>query len=90
MSNPLDLAVVEIIEARPSGRGWLGERDGEHFSALRGAKILKIGTLANPDLEGGGLAIDYETVTGKRRRIVFAFNENGMWIVYHGCFKCGT
>jgi hypothetical protein len=36
-----------------------------------------------PSLEGGGLIIDY-TPKGatETKRIVFAFNETGMWMVY--------
>ncbi len=51
---------------------------------LMGAKIIAIGCLASPDaVEGGGLAIDYRKPgSQKLHRIVFEFNELGMWVAY--------
>jgi hypothetical protein len=50
---------------------------------LVGAKILRVGTLSeNPSaIEGGGLVIDYERPDDCTiHRIVFGFNELGMWL----------
>jgi hypothetical protein len=43
-----------------------------------------MGCVAPPDaIEGGGLAIDYCRPGNEiTRRIVFAFNELGMWVVH--------
>ena len=51
---------------------------------LIGAKIVAIGCIAPPDaVEGGGLAIEYCQPGSKTpRRVVFGFNELGMWVVY--------
>ena len=51
---------------------------------LIGAKIVAIGCLASPDaVEGGGLAIDYRKPGSEKvNRIVFGFNELGMWVAY--------
>ena len=51
---------------------------------LIGAKIVAIGCIAPPDaVEGGGLAIDYcQPGSEKPQRVVFAFNELGMWVAY--------
>jgi hypothetical protein len=84
MSNRLDLALLEIVEALPSSRFYpVGGED--ELQRLSGATILRIGSFAeNADLEGGGLAMDYRNGGGETRRIVFAFNENGMWIACDG------
>jgi hypothetical protein len=49
---------------------------------LQGATILDFGFPNEAgDLEGGGLVIDYlPKGMPHRRRLVFAFNENGMWV----------
>jgi hypothetical protein len=51
---------------------------------LTGAEILSFGT-TDMHLEGGGLIIDYQP-KGESipMRIVFSFNELGMWISYDG------
>lgn len=49
---------------------------------LRGAQIVQFGTV-DADLEGGGLAIDYR-LTDKVKRVIFSFNELGMWVSYLG------
>lgn len=69
--------VLPELPARlPSGRG-------EPFpEGLIGATIDRIGTL--PDscgVEGGGLVIDYRNGPSVGR-VVFGFNELGMWLEY--------
>ncbi len=52
---------------------------------LTGARIVRIGGTNDdePKIEGGGLIIDYVPEGGEAvERVVFAFNENGMWVVY--------
>jgi len=76
---------ARIIEALPGPDGPGGEN--ELFERLAGATICHIGMPENLPLEGGGLAIDY-VPSGERGevrcRVIFAFNENGMWLVYNG------
>jgi hypothetical protein len=53
-------------------------------SGLIGAVIASIGTLKDQSaVEGGGLVIDF-IPAGKSEveRVVFAFNEMGMWITW--------
>ena len=46
-----------------------------------GAQIIKIGSAPDRlEIEGGGLVVEYRPVGGKARRVIFAFNENGMWV----------
>ena len=53
--------------------------------AMAGVTIVRIGTTDNADIEGGGFVIDYMPRDGKEtRRVVFAFNENGMWVEWEG------
>jgi hypothetical protein len=49
---------------------------------LIGAKIVFWGTIAEPmAADGGGLVIEFIPEGGTtKKRIVFAFNERGMWI----------
>jgi hypothetical protein len=48
---------------------------------MRGAEIVKIGSVDDDGLEGGGLLIDYiPRGSDCIRRVVFAFNELGLWI----------
>ena len=49
---------------------------------ILGAEIRKFGTVPKElDVEGGGLSIEY-IPTGEKelRRIIFAFNELGLWV----------
>jgi len=80
--TPIDLSSAKIIDRLPdsfdSGRG------DEVPSDLAGATILCVGTV-DADLEGGGLAIEYRPPgSDERRRVVFAFNELGMWVAFSG------
>ena len=67
------------MESLPDALYAVEGEDGV-FCRLRGATIIKIGTTNDVDLEGGGLLIDYiprgDTAI---RRVVFAFNERGLW-----------
>ncbi len=63
--------------------GHYTDRGRDTFRLLCGARIVQIGT---PDddavsIEGGGLVIDFIPEGQQHpRRIVFGFNECGMWI----------
>jgi hypothetical protein len=82
MSVPLDYKGLEIIPALPSGL-HLPEGDEEIFRRLVGCKITGIGSTANADIEGGGLLIDYTLPDSELpQRLVFAFNELGMWTIW--------
>ena len=48
---------------------------------LIGATIVRFGTIPGEKVEGGGLVIDYKPVgSDEAKRIVFGFNELGMWV----------
>lgn len=48
---------------------------------LAGATVLRFGTIPGTRTEGGGLVIDYRPKDRKRaKRVVFGFNELGMWV----------
>lgn len=53
---------------------------------FEGAVIVRLGTIdAGQKVEGGGLVIDYRKPDSNQvRRVVFAFNELGMWLE-HSC-----
>ena len=58
--------------------------------ALIGATIVALGTvpLDGPELEGGGLVIDFIRYGGEEvERIAFEFNEAAMWVVFEGIPK---
>jgi hypothetical protein len=78
----IDLAKVKIL---PRLADRLDPERGDPIpDDLIGAKILAMGCIAPPDaVEGGGLAIDYcKPGNENTRRVVFAFNELGMWVIY--------
>jgi hypothetical protein len=55
---------------------------------LRGAEIMRFGTVDEVDLEGGGLVIDYRTKnSATTKRIVLSFNELGMWVAFRRALK---
>jgi hypothetical protein len=72
----------EIIPDLP----WrYGSPGGPMPKRLAGATIVAIGTSGRQDVDGGGLFLDYiPRGESSVRRIVFAFNEAGMWIEYQG------
>lgn len=52
---------------------------------MRGATIVAIGSISEEGIEGGGLLIDYIPANGAQaRRVVFAFNELGLWLEWEG------
>jgi hypothetical protein len=80
-------ACMTVIEAAPSANHY-PSGDEEAFKRLAGATIVRIGSspdAASPEamLEGGGLFIDYKLPDSTAtHRLVFGFNENGMWLVF--------
>jgi len=80
--SDIDLAKVKIL---PRLADFLDPERGDPIpDDLIGAKIVAMGCVAPQDaIEGGGLAIDYCRPGNEiTRRIVFAFNELGMWVVH--------
>jgi hypothetical protein len=81
----MNYAQLRIVEACPNG--WHAPEGCEDvFRRLAGATILRIGSPdSEPDdgvIEGGGLVIDYRLPSDpKNYRVVFAFNECGMWLI---------
>jgi hypothetical protein len=78
-----DFARLEILPFLPS---FFSHYDDKFPEDLIGATILRIGTLSEEArLEGGGLVIDYQKAgDDKTSRVVFAFNELGMWAAWNG------
>jgi hypothetical protein len=80
----VDYGAMTVVEALPSGYHY--PQGGETIlRGLSGAKIVRIGSPEEDGIEGGGFVIDYcPRASHEERRIVFAFNENGMWIIGEG------
>jgi hypothetical protein len=78
----VDFEKLNVIEGLPLSRSAPQGAEAL-FRRLRGATIVQIGSTDEDGIEGGGLIIDY-IAPGERigRRVVFAFNESGMWIVF--------
>jgi hypothetical protein len=71
----------ELIEKLPSLFGDHGDIPKD----LIGATILRMGTLPGLNVEGGGLVIDYRPRNSQEtNRVVFGFNELGMWVQSQG------
>lgn len=84
LSDDLDIASLTVVRALPLAR-FYPEGAPEIFERLAGACILEIGGAAEGGIEGGGLIIDYVPAgSDAPRRVVFAFNENGMWVESEG------
>jgi len=50
-----------------------------------GATIVRIGSTEEDGIEGGGLIIDYRPADSNAiKRVVFAFNESGLWSEWEG------
>jgi hypothetical protein len=85
MAESQDYRSAEIIESFPRA---LGRREWERDDLLRhmaGAIIIRIGSIEDADLEGGGLVVDYKPRGANGTvRVVFAFNELGLWPVWQG------
>jgi hypothetical protein len=84
MTEKIDLSRVEILPNLPAIFG--PERGHPLPAGLKGSTVLNIGMAASEaDVSGGGLVIDYSRPgSKKKRRVVLAFNELGMWVVYQG------
>jgi hypothetical protein len=53
------------------------------FLKLRGARIVRIGTTMPGVFEGGGLILDYQLPDSSiEYRMIFAFNDQGLWVEY--------
>jgi hypothetical protein len=78
----VDYAGLDVVEALPTSLH--APAGGEDlFRRLRGAIIERIGSTGEAGIEGGGLVIDYRVVGDDiAHRVVFAFNELGMWVVH--------
>jgi hypothetical protein len=52
---------------------------------MAGATIVRIGSVNDAGIEGGGLLVDYIPAGQTQiRRVVFAFNELGLWLEWEG------
>jgi hypothetical protein len=80
MAEIIDFVTAEILPNLPDS---YRPHDGDPLpEGLAGATIVRVGTLPQPHaVEGGGLVIDYRPPQSKTtRRVVFAFNELGLWV----------
>ena len=80
----MDYRECTVVEALPASRHY--PTGGEElFRRLAGATIIRMGGTGADGLEGGGLILDYCSAgSAQARRVVFAFNENAMWIEFEG------
>jgi hypothetical protein len=85
MAEPQGYRSAKIIQSFPRALGRLGGEQDDLLPHMAGATIIRIGSIEDVDLEGGGLVIDYrpQGVSGTLR-VVFAFNELGLWPVWQG------
>lgn len=81
-----DFAKLKVArELPPAGR--YTDRATALFQMLAGARIIECGAPDDDDakIEGGGLIIDFVPAgAAEPRRVVFGFNESGMWVEYDG------
>jgi hypothetical protein len=81
---PAAFAALDIIEALPMG-SYAPQGGEATLRAMAGARIVRIGSTDEGDLEGGGLIIDYLPAGGDGvRRVIFSFNERGLWVEWQG------
>lgn len=67
----------DLLPALPGVFG----RHEDYPSDLDGSRIIRFGTFADSDVEGGGLVIDYVPPDSNQiKRVILAFNDNGMWV----------
>ena len=79
-ADDLEPGHLTIIPALPAG-SHLPEGGEGALRRLAGARLLQIGSPAEDGIEGGGLVIDYVAMgCSTPQRIVFGFNDCGMWI----------
>lgn len=82
--DEIDYSSLFVVPALPSS-AHLPEGGEEIFARLKGAKILAIGGFADYGIEGGGLIVDFmPDGVEDSECVVFAFNENGMWVEFGG------
>jgi hypothetical protein len=86
-----DVKNLEIVETLASIFGRSLDKDEQYAivaNEIIGAKVVGIGTPISPSgdlFEGGGLAIDFvKEGSDERRRLIFAFNELGLWLEFCG------
>ena len=81
MSNPPDYATLRVSDTLPDRRG--AEFGDAVPTKLIGAEIIRFGAASGDRIEGGGLIIDYRPQGSSAvHRLVFAFNDAGMWVEY--------
>ena len=81
-----DFAKITISRELPPA-GHYTDRGVELLKSMCGARIIDIGAADGDSIsiEGGGFVIDFVADGSIRpRRVVFGFNERGMWIEYEG------
>lgn len=86
--SDLDYEGLTVVSALPVSAYYPSGAE-DVFARLRGARIVQIGGAAEHGVDGGGLIIDYIS-DGDKRRVVFAFNELGMWVEYEGPIHAPT
>ena len=84
MTDESVLRCLAVIPRLPDARGPLLGEDVP--TGLVGSRIVRFGTVEDVGgMEGGGLVIDFiPDGEDRERRVVFSFNELGMWITYQG------
>lgn len=75
---------MRVIGGLPQGQ-YAPSGAVDVFKSMVGARIVRIGSTDEGDLEGGGLVVDFVPVGEKTaKRVVFSFNERGMWVEWEG------
>jgi hypothetical protein len=75
---------LQIIEALPHAL-YAPEGGEALLQEMAGASIVRIGSTDEDGIEGGGLLIDYSLPhSAEIKRVVFAFNDGGLWINWTG------
>lgn len=79
-----DFSKLQIARELPPA-GDYTDRASDLFEAMVGARIVDIGAPFGGDrrIEGGGLVVEFIPAGDTaKRRVVFGFNEGGMWIEF--------
>ena len=75
---------LELVEALPLSR-FAPEGGEEFLRTMAGVTIIRIGSTDEDGIDGGGLLIDYlPKGSDAPRRVVFAFNDSGLWVEWEG------
>lgn len=86
----LEYAKMAVIEALPLSR-FAPQGGEELLHSMAGASIVQIGSTDEDGIEGGGLIIDYMPWgTSEVKRVVFAFNECGLWVEWEGSVRLAS